>query len=523
MSVRGDPYRSGGGGGGGGGRWDQERFLRERDHYERGRGHVVEERDVIDKDRGHSFEEHDRFEEDYAPRPGPRSRPPPSIVVDRPAGRGRGERYGGRGAIEEEKIKIAFEQDRSGRGRKETIYFEDERESGPTRDALVPFRDGPRDRRRSVHVEREYEREDVGPAPARGPAPRPRFVRRQSSLDTFDRRPMPRYGVHEEHRTSVTIPVPLPRRRRSPPTVRRYEEHDYEEIRVPESDYYEDDVRETERTTREYRFKAEPEEPPRRGKTRMPRRLVEKTAIDILGYPFEEEIDHIVILRPLRKEQIDEVVKVSREIRSGRSSYVREETKLLESSAPPPVETIRQEIIIQAPEPEIIRQYITSEEVGDEHHHEHRSEHKSEHKSEHRSEHRSEHGHDHKSEHGGSHSKSRSRKKRSKSKKRRESFSESESEEEVILRTVQKREESEPVHGPLTMFLGDKRKEERNIRKEIKALEIEEKAVKLERERNRELRRAERIRGGDYVEEEEIDFGDIRVERNKKGKMSLVR
>lgn len=211
-------------------------------------------------------------------------------------------------------MQVVHEEDRRERDRRNPIFLD---EHVPTnRAALVPYNAEPqRSRRKSVHVEREY----VAPAPApRGPPPRPTFIRRQSSLDTFDRRPMPRYGDREDHLQVVTVPTP-PRRRRSPP--RREIERDYEEVRIIDPDVhvhhmhhdhmdddhfhhihhdhieYPGDVRERERTTRSYRFRVEdevPEAPPvRRGKTRMPRRLVEKTAIDMLGYPFEEEVNSI--------------------------------------------------------------------------------------------------------------------------------------------------------------------------------------------------------------------------------------
>ena len=90
-------------------------------------------------------------------------------------------------------------------------------------------------------------------------------------------------------------------------------ERDYEEdIRVAEPDYYGDEdfrgYREREVSTvrrrranselpefreeiREEILEVKEEEPfPRRGKTKMPRRLVNKMAILELGYPFEEEV-----------------------------------------------------------------------------------------------------------------------------------------------------------------------------------------------------------------------------------------
>ncbi len=89
----------------------------------------------------------------------------------------------------------------------------------------------------------------------------------------------------------------------------------------------------------------------------------------------------------------------------------------------------------------------------------------------------------------------------------------------------QKIEESEPVHGFFTGFGSQTQRDERKIKTEIKALEIEEKAIKLQRQRDRELKRAERVRESSRrsksVERVEIG-GGVKVERNKKGKMSLV-
>ena len=87
-------------------------------------------------------------------------------------------------------------------------------------------------------------------------------------------------------------------------------------------------------------------------------------------------------------------------------------------------------------------------------------------------------------------------------------------------------EESEHVRGPFTGMLGggSSHKDERSLRKEMKALEIEEKALKLEKQRDREIRRAERIREGRRSRSaDRVSVGGgVRVERNKKGKMSLV-
>lgn len=173
-------------------------------------------------------------------------------------------------------------------------------ENGPIMNQMVPF---DRHRRQSITAEKGY-----GP-PARWAQPRPGIIRRQSSLDTFDRKPMVRYGdrIHEPPET-IVIPAGG-RRRRSPP---RYVERQYEEdIRVAEPDFYGDEgfrgyrEREVETIRRrqleppmEQRQKEEDDAQrpyPRKGKTKMPRRLVNKRAIIELGYPFEEEVRHETI------------------------------------------------------------------------------------------------------------------------------------------------------------------------------------------------------------------------------------
>lgn len=229
---------------------------------------------MIERDR---FEEHDR----YAPlRAGGRETavedfrsPPPRVA--------RGER---------------FERDR---------FFEEERFGAPAR-------------RSGGGPQRYYEEEDLDgfeSSPSRGPEPlgrrgyearrappRPGIIRRQSSLDTFDRKPLARYP--REPPEIIAMPGPG-RRRRSPPQY----EQDFEQIRIAEPDYYGDEefraYKEREVSTVKRRRGAEPEfeeresfeveeeEPfPRKGKTRMPGKLVNKRAIIELGYPFEEEVSN---------------------------------------------------------------------------------------------------------------------------------------------------------------------------------------------------------------------------------------
>jgi hypothetical protein len=267
-----DPYYyyGGGGGGGGGGRarggdrWDSDRFEQERDRDSRfaRSGPAPRERSV------------DEHYEHY-------------------------ERRGPRG----------FDDDRDRYEKR--IYYDDEPRYS-----------------RDVTIEKEREREYYSPSPPRRQPARPGYLRRQSSLDTFDRRPLARFSEQEEYgpparydpRPPPLTPIPLPRSRALPPP-RRYAERDYEEIRVAEPDFYGDDeyrgfperVREREiiRTRRRSRSRESRvshsvrsssassrssvdesvrSEFPKKGKTRMPARLVSLKAIRDLGYPYEEEV-----------------------------------------------------------------------------------------------------------------------------------------------------------------------------------------------------------------------------------------
>ena len=196
--------------------------------------------------------------------------------------------------------------------------------------------------------EREYYPRDRSPA-------RPSFLRRQSSLDTFDRRPLRQFYEREEYppparREDVyreeyrdeyrpprytDIPISKTKTKALPPP-RRYEDRHYEDIKVAEPDYYGDDdfrpypdrVREREyirehrhddrgspAPTRRARRRRDSsptsttvttttssrssssdggttvkDEYPKKGKTRIPARLVSKRAIIDIGYPFTEEV-----------------------------------------------------------------------------------------------------------------------------------------------------------------------------------------------------------------------------------------
>lgn len=198
------------------------------------------------------------------------------------------------------------------------------------------------DRRPPPVMEREREREYY-----RDPSPRrPGFVRRQSSLDTFDRKPLRQFyeprdelppparreDIYREdfRRDEFREPVrePLPPSRGLPPPRRGRSE--YDDIRVAEPEHYGDEhyrpynsrlqerelVRQRRRersrdshTTRSHRRRSDSRssvsssrsssasggtairsEYPKKGKTRIPARLVSKRALIDLRYPYEEEV-----------------------------------------------------------------------------------------------------------------------------------------------------------------------------------------------------------------------------------------
>ncbi|KAJ5907669.1 hypothetical protein N7495_000351 [Penicillium taxi] len=156
---------------------------------------------------------------------------------------------------------------------------------------------------------------------------RPRLLRRQSSLDTFDRIPRHKMETLEiRDRERVRMPhVPAPPGR--PGRVREV----YEDIRIAEPDTYGDEeFREMRRSRSTVRHRHEEKPYPRKGKTRMPRHMVHLHAILDLGYPYKEEEETIVIQKALSKDQIDEVINLSREFR--RPSH--RETEYIEVPSP---------------------------------------------------------------------------------------------------------------------------------------------------------------------------------------------
>lgn len=212
-------------------------------------------------------------------------------------------------------------------------YYADEPRYAPRREP-APEKDYDR---RVVVEDREY---------YRNPSPRPTFLRRQSSLDTFDRRPVRQFWerereelppparrediYREDYRPPPYKPIPLPVTRGLPPP-RRYDRDFYEQIDIAETDRYGGEeyrryperFREREfvksrerrsrsrdsRTTRTRRSSSHSStrisrssrssssggttirsEYPKKGKTRIPARLVSKRALIDLGYPFVEQV-----------------------------------------------------------------------------------------------------------------------------------------------------------------------------------------------------------------------------------------
>lgn len=284
------------GGGGGGERWDRDRFERMRRGG--GGGGGGGSGSSVGGGRGRDdyehfrFQEHDRF---------PGGHRDVDIHEDR-------QRQGAR-VLERERF---HEDERFERpSRRPTDLFNEPTPSEVANQALAPYR------RRSVidkdiniHIDERRQQQPARPQ-------RPGYIRRQSSLDTFDRRPLPRYTELERHeyRPPANVPIPLPirERRRSPP--RRFqEEDDFEEIRFDERGprgrgeeaYREVEVhREKSRvrrsksiakSTRSSSISSFEEIQPSRatwgkkGKTRLPKRLVKKQAVIELGYPYEEEV-----------------------------------------------------------------------------------------------------------------------------------------------------------------------------------------------------------------------------------------
>lgn len=241
------------------------------------------------------------------------------------------------------------------------------------------------------------------PPPRRPGGP---LLRRPSSLDTFERKEKI-YYEHErernysppppqrrgEFRAPPYVDIPLPRHKALPPPRLREKEY-YDEIRVSDPDRFGDDefhrgglVREKKvvktrrrsvsrdresRTTRSFRSSSRSSsstsssssssghssgtrttttittkrsEYPKKGKTRIPARLISMRALIDLEYPFVEEGNTIVIQKALGQKNIDDLLKLS-------DDYKKSERELEQArSLPGDITEERRTEIIQIPTP----------------------------------------------------------------------------------------------------------------------------------------------------------------------------
>jgi hypothetical protein len=298
-------------------------------------------------------------------------------------------------------------------------------------------------------------------------------------------------------------------------------ERDYEEeIRIAEPEYYGDEgfrgyrEREVETFRRknggaefEHRHKEEAEAVvaeqrpfPRRGKTKMPRRLVNKRAIIELGYPFEEEDETIIILKALGKEHIDEIVRMSREMKEEKTVTESRTKYLIEAPTPPQetevVERRTTEVVISGPADEGSRAGRGRDDSS-------------------------------RSDKGGGGNSSKESHEQSRSRHEKRSLSPI----EIIRKPSRSRhrsgstaahkeheEESSSSHGALAIIAPRDHlpKDERTIQAEIRALEAEKRALKYEREMEKEHRKAERLRDGEIIIERDRDRDVIKIEKDRK-------
>ncbi|GAB7355895.1 hypothetical protein MBLNU459_g6543t1 [Dothideomycetes sp. NU459] len=191
--------------------------------------------------------------------------------------------------------------------------------------SLAPYR------RKSI-VERDVEFREVA-------RPRPGLIRRQSSLDTFDRRRPVRYE-REEYRLPPNVPIPLPRRR-SPSRTRGFRDDEFEEIRYRDASPHRDDYREMEimreRTVRKRsRAKSDVRSVTTKRSSSSSSSSESFEQVSRASSPASTE-DFIIVRRALGKEQIDEVIRISENYKEPKTTTYRfEET--IEAPAPPPEE-----------------------------------------------------------------------------------------------------------------------------------------------------------------------------------------
>ncbi|KAI0204510.1 hypothetical protein F4808DRAFT_345357 [Astrocystis sublimbata] len=401
-------------------RWNHERLAKERDRFE-DRDRYYSRAPTRERPRDASVD--DRFFDRRPPRPWDDDQArEPSVDgrfverhAPRPWERGHAREASADDRMLERRAPRPWDDEPS----RERKYYD---EPPPRR------RSPPADLERSTYIEKERNRGYPEPSPARRPGG---LLRRQSSLDTFDRRPAQRmYDRDEyapparrrEYRPEPYEPIPLPRSRALPPP-RIYAEQDFEEIKVVEPSRYGDDEfhaypehvheREVVRTSkhrdrspsqkshksRRSRSSRAPthhsrshrsssrssstssssetggtvitakSEYPKKGKTRIPLRLVTIRAIVESEYPYVIEGTTVIIQKALGQQNIDDLLKLSDEYkkaddeitaaRSNAGALVEERKEELYSIPPPAPPTL-----IRAPPPpqsEVIKETVVRE------------------------------------------------------------------------------------------------------------------------------------------------------------------
>ncbi|PFH58753.1 hypothetical protein XA68_13273 [Ophiocordyceps unilateralis] len=284
-----------------------------------------------------------------------------------------------------------FHDDLIGRDRR---YADDEPRLEPRRE---------RDYERRVTLEKDRDREYSRDG---SPRRRPTQLRRQSSLDTFDRRPLRRFldrdeyppparredvyredlyrddvyrdeayrddAYRDDHRAPAYTPIPLPKSRALAPPRRHYEDaYPLEPDRYADDDFrpYPERVRERElvrERARTHRSSSRSSstsshssrsgggttvrnEYPKRGKTRIPARLVSQRALHDLGYRYVQENNTVIVQQALGQENIDELLKLSEGY-----NKADQEVTLARSTAGTLLEERREEAQYPPPPPTIV-------------------------------------------------------------------------------------------------------------------------------------------------------------------------
>lgn len=213
----------------------------------------------------------------------------------------------------ERRFQRSYDEDDMVRDRR---YYDDDFRPMPRRERSPDFG------RRPPVMEMEREREVIRRESP--PRRRPAFLRRQSSLDTFDRPPHPIFHHREEYppparredvrrgdfRVPPYTPIPLPKTKALPPPE-FYRDEDFPPDRVREREVVRS-RRHRGRSRDSFKSRSHRSssassstssrsssssggttvrsEYPKKGKTRIPAKLVSRQALIDLGYPFYEDV-----------------------------------------------------------------------------------------------------------------------------------------------------------------------------------------------------------------------------------------